>query len=111
MTAMIVTRVSSQRKNPRNVVASLKLVPKVRWKVSFVQNILKSTSLQPFLTSSHFQIAEVMDLDSVRTPTHNPTEWWMQLVPEEELLNIENSGKLMVLLAILEECEAIGDKL
>jgi transcriptional regulator ATRX len=52
----------------------------------------------------------VLDLDAVKV-AHNPTEWWMQLVPEEELLNIEHSGKLLVLLAILEECEAIGDKL
>lgn len=41
----------------------------------------------------------------------NPTEWWMSLCPEEELDNMEHSGKLMLLFSILTECEAIGDKL
>ncbi|XP_049533839.1 transcriptional regulator ATRX homolog isoform X1 [Anopheles darlingi] len=41
----------------------------------------------------------------------NPTEWWMQLCPESELDNLEHSGKLMLLMEILKECEAIGDKL
>jgi transcriptional regulator ATRX len=41
----------------------------------------------------------------------NPTEWWMQICPEEELNNLEHSSKLMLLMSILEECEAIGDKL
>lgn len=41
----------------------------------------------------------------------NPTEWWMPLCPEEELNNIEYSGKLMLLFSILAECEACGDKL
>lgn len=41
----------------------------------------------------------------------NPTEWWMQLCPEEDLDKIEHSAKLTLLMAILERCEAIGDKL
>lgn len=41
----------------------------------------------------------------------NPTEWWMQICPEEELNNLEHSSKLLLLFSILEECEAIGDKL
>lgn len=41
----------------------------------------------------------------------NPTEWWLQICPETELDNIEHSSKLTLLLSILEECEAIGDKL
>ncbi|XP_050068109.1 transcriptional regulator ATRX homolog [Anopheles maculipalpis] len=41
----------------------------------------------------------------------NPTEWWMQMCPETELDNLEHSGKLIVLMEILKECEAIGDKL
>lgn len=35
----------------------------------------------------------------------------MALCPEEELNNIEYSGKLMLLFSILTECEACGDKL
>lgn len=35
----------------------------------------------------------------------------MSLCPEEELDNLEHSGKLMLLFSILAECEAIGDKL
>lgn len=41
----------------------------------------------------------------------NPTEWWMSLCAEEELNNLEHSGKLMLLFSILAECEACGDKL
>lgn len=33
------------------------------------------------------------------------------MCPEEELNNLEHSGKLQVLFEILKECEAIGDKL
>ncbi|XP_070490376.1 transcriptional regulator ATRX homolog isoform X2 [Chironomus tepperi] len=41
----------------------------------------------------------------------NPTEWWTSICPEDELNNIEHSSKLMLLMSILEKCEAIGDKL
>ncbi|XP_059622920.1 transcriptional regulator ATRX homolog [Phlebotomus argentipes] len=41
----------------------------------------------------------------------NPTEWWVDMVPEADLDNLKVSGKLMLLFSILEECEAIGDKL
>ena len=47
----------------------------------------------------------------VASKEENPTEWWMQICPEEELNNIEHSSKLMLLMSILEACEAIGDKL
>lgn len=40
----------------------------------------------------------------------NPTEWWMSMCAEEELSNLEHSGKLQVFFSILKECEAIGDK-
>ena len=41
----------------------------------------------------------------------NPTEWWKQICPESELNNLEHASKLSLLMSILEECEAIGDKL
>lgn len=40
----------------------------------------------------------------------NPTEWWMPLCTDEDLNNLEHSGKLMLLFSLLAECEAIGDK-
>ncbi|KAG5673897.1 hypothetical protein PVAND_003900 [Polypedilum vanderplanki] len=49
--------------------------------------------------------------ENIQTKHENPTEWWMQICPEEELNNIEHSSKLMVLMSILQKCEAIGDKL
>ena len=51
------------------------------------------------------------DDDVVMQKPENPTEWWMQMCPETELDNLEHSGKLVVLMEILKECEAIGDKL
>lgn len=55
---------------------------------------------------------EEEDLPDVQEQKNeNPTEWWMSMVPEEELDNLEHSGKLQVLFEILKECEAIGDKL
>uniref|UniRef100_A0A182MX86 Transcriptional regulator ATRX n=1 Tax=Anopheles culicifacies TaxID=139723 RepID=A0A182MX86_9DIPT len=53
----------------------------------------------------------VSDDDVVFEKPDNPTEWWMQMCPETELDNLEHSGKLVVLMEILKECEAIGDKL
>lgn len=41
----------------------------------------------------------------------NPTEWWMPICPEEELNNLEHSGKLQLFFSILKECETIGDKM
>ncbi|XP_055698952.1 transcriptional regulator ATRX homolog isoform X2 [Phlebotomus papatasi] len=46
-----------------------------------------------------------------QTKMENPTEWWVDMVPEADLDNLKVSGKLMLLFSILEECEAIGDKL
>lgn len=51
------------------------------------------------------------DVQEVEQKNENPTEWWMSMCPEEELNNLEHSGKLQVLFEILKECEAIGDKL
>lgn len=33
------------------------------------------------------------------------------MCPEEELDNLEHSGKLMLLFSLLKECESIGDKI
>ncbi|XP_053668559.1 transcriptional regulator ATRX homolog [Anopheles marshallii] len=52
-----------------------------------------------------------LDNDLVLEKPENPTEWWMQMCPETELDKLEHSGKLVVLMEILKECEAIGDKL
>lgn len=49
--------------------------------------------------------------EALAQKSDNPTEWWMTLCPEEELNNIEHSSKLLILMSILEKCEAIGDKL
>ncbi|XP_053669923.1 transcriptional regulator ATRX homolog [Anopheles nili] len=53
----------------------------------------------------------VEDDDVIVQKPENPTEWWMQMCPETELDNLDHSGKLIVLMEILKECEAIGDKL
>lgn len=55
------------------------------------------------------QLVEEEPIEPIKE--ENPTEWWMPLCPEEELNNIEYSGKLMLLFSILAECEACGDKL
>ncbi|XP_045500028.1 transcriptional regulator ATRX homolog isoform X2 [Colias croceus] len=47
----------------------------------------------------------------VEVKNENPTEWWMPLVSEEELDDMRNSHKLILLFDILRQCEAIGDKL
>ncbi|EDS34030.1 transcriptional regulator ATRX [Culex quinquefasciatus] len=51
------------------------------------------------------------DVQEVEQKNENPTELWMFMCPEEELNNLEHSGKLQVLFEILKECEVIGDKL
>jgi len=56
------------------------------------------------------------DRGEVEPSTHivsgsNPTEWWIPLVPADALINMEYSGKFMMLMGILEECDKIGDKL
>lgn len=70
----------------------------------------RSESQSQFLF--HFSVEDPVEL--VELPAakiENPTEWWMQLCPEEELDNLRHSGKLMLLFSLLEECYAIGDKL
>lgn len=36
--------------------------------------------------------------------------WWSQFVTEEDFIKIEHSGKLILLMDILRQCELIGDK-
>ncbi|KAG7301961.1 hypothetical protein JYU34_013405 [Plutella xylostella] len=49
------------------------------------------------------------DIEEVKN--ENPTEWWIKLVNDEELDDLRNSHKLLLLFEILRQCEAIGDKL
>ncbi|ALC47120.1 XNP [Drosophila busckii] len=41
----------------------------------------------------------------------DPSEWWKPFVEERELNNVNHSPKLLMLLRLLQQCEAIGDKL
>uniref|UniRef100_A0A2A4JZS0 DNA helicase n=1 Tax=Heliothis virescens TaxID=7102 RepID=A0A2A4JZS0_HELVI len=53
--------------------------------------------------------ADIAEVVEVRN--ENPTEWWIKLVDDEELDDMRNSHKLVLLFDILRQCEAIGDKL
>ncbi|KAL5277880.1 ATRX family protein [Megaselia abdita] len=44
-------------------------------------------------------------------PKEDASEWWMKMVPDEELNNINNSPKLLILFELLRECAEIGDKI
>uniref|UniRef100_A0A336K786 CSON004121 protein n=1 Tax=Culicoides sonorensis TaxID=179676 RepID=A0A336K786_CULSO len=54
------------------------------------------------------EIVETLPEEKVR---ENPQDWWTQMVTEDDLNNLEHSSKLIVLFSILQQCEAIGDKL
>ncbi|KAH8382793.1 hypothetical protein KR009_005281 [Drosophila setifemur] len=41
----------------------------------------------------------------------DPSEWWKPFVEERELNNVHHSPKLVILMKLLQQCEAIGDKL
>lgn len=80
---------------------------------------LTKTNVSALPSLSELQLKNVVFI-SVEDPVEevpvalkveNPTEWWMQLCPEEELDDLRHSGKLMLLFSLLEECHAIGDKL
>lgn len=45
------------------------------------------------------------------TPKEDASEWWMKMVPDDELNNIHNSPKLLILFELLRECAEIGDKI
>ncbi|CAN8012099.1 unnamed protein product, partial [Ixodes pacificus] len=46
-----------------------------------------------------------------KAPSPPSKEWWDQYVPEEDMEKFEVSGKMSLLYNILQECDAIGDKL
>ncbi|CAN8012098.1 unnamed protein product, partial [Ixodes pacificus] len=46
-----------------------------------------------------------------KTPSPQSKEWWDQYVSEEDMEKFEVSGKMILLYNILQECDAIGDKL
>ncbi|XP_032798437.2 transcriptional regulator ATRX homolog isoform X1 [Daphnia magna] len=48
-------------------------------------------------------------VDQALTSSSSP--WWSDLISENEINNIEHSGKFVLLMDILRECELIGDKL
>lgn len=59
-------------------------------------------------TRANTKILEPEIIEPVKE--ENPTEWWMSLCNDDDLNNVEHSGKLMLLFSLLAECEAIGDK-
>lgn len=52
---------------------------------------------------------DVEEADSM-APEDDPSEWWKRFVPDKELNVIGHSPKLLILMHLLEQCEAIGDK-
>ncbi|XP_041981672.1 transcriptional regulator ATRX homolog isoform X3 [Aricia agestis] len=66
----------------------------------------RGTRANPIDVDEEEHIPEV-----VETKQDNPTEWWIKLVGDDELDDIRNSHKLVLLFDILRQCEAIGDKL
>jgi transcriptional regulator ATRX len=55
------------------------------------------------------EVTEVSKEDEEGEKT-NHLGWWKQFIEGDELENINHSGKLILLFAILQECEKIGDK-
>lgn len=52
---------------------------------------------------------KLTELEEVKND--NPTEWWIPLVTDDEIEDLRNSHKLVLLFDILRQCETIGDKL
>lgn len=55
--------------------------------------------------------SDVEPLGGASTQKDDPSEWWKPFVEEKELNNVHHSPKLLILLRLLQQCEAIGDKL
>lgn len=68
----------------------------------------KSSTQLSRRTRANTKILEPEVIEPVKE--ENPTEWWMSLCGDDDLNNVEHSGKLMLLFSLLAECEAIGDK-
>ncbi|KAG0428424.1 hypothetical protein HPB47_024584 [Ixodes persulcatus] len=51
------------------------------------------------------------DSEEEKAPSPQSKEWWDQYVSEEDMEKFEVSGKMSLLYNILQECDAIGDKL
>ncbi|KAI5643330.1 transcriptional regulator ATRX [Phthorimaea operculella] len=63
-------------------------------------------------SNPNMEIEEVMpDPEVLLVKNDNPTEWWIPLVTDDEIEDMRNSNKLVLLFEILRQCEAIGDKL
>ncbi|XP_068157682.1 transcriptional regulator ATRX homolog [Drosophila tropicalis] len=54
---------------------------------------------------------EYTGIGSTPVQKDDPSEWWKPFVEERELNNVNHSPKLLILLRLLQQCEAIGDKL
>lgn len=48
--------------------------------------------------------------DELGVTTPMTSCWWSQFVTDEDMVKIEHSGKLILLMDILRQCELIGDK-
>lgn len=66
----------------------------------------RKTRNNPKAAESDFEELSVMPVEK-----DDPSEWWKKFVEEKELNNINHSPKLMILMRLLGQCEAIGDKL
>ena len=48
--------------------------------------------------------------ENVETPESSPGKWWSQFVTDDDMTRMEHSGKLVLVMHILRQCELIGDK-
>ena len=51
-----------------------------------------------------------VDLEDVNSPAEVANAWWNEFVTDEDLEDYRKGPKLMLLFAILKQCELIGDK-
>ncbi|XP_037945217.1 transcriptional regulator ATRX homolog [Teleopsis dalmanni] len=74
---------------------------------------VSGTDIKRRKTRNNKDINEDSDMEDT-TPIvekeDDPSEWWKRFVADKELNNINHSPKLVILLHLLKQCEAIGDK-